>query len=740
MSHFHHFYANSALSALVAFTPLQLDALSVWYDAPQASITGSAVNALNDLSNADNDATPPATANEATIAGATLNGKQGAQFNTGDNDDYYVMDAPILLDGEGSIFLLVQFGAAPSDEFILGLQSASGTSHSFGTFTDNKLRLIGEGEAFDSGALVSAQDVTSNIPYLIEIRKTTTGRELWINGVLDASDSLTSNFSFDVVGNYRAAAGGTSFEGILHSLMVFDGTVSSAERQKIYDYIGAQYFGAYDEGGFNPQAIVAADGSKDYLTPDLAATALIAGTPARKSYIRVQDGTYTTQLPTILKESTILSSQSNTGVTVQMLVDDNATPLQIQTNSPLDVFAVNAEVNGGIWIGENCRYVLHNEMGSAAVNLTQHYRNLTLIHLGNEGARAAQPGETIWAPAFAQAGGLCSGGLITHTNCNFKAAYGGVSMHNQNAIMADDAECSYTNCIISIEGDAPHFPLLPWAARCESILGTTAVTTVPYHDVLNLNDKGYLMITVSSAAPLYPNILQAPALAIETIPIVTGEANMLSYAGNAAAGLRFKQTALAVRYDNAQTTGELFVNLGSGSDARPLIWGDRTRYQLGYGNNSFTHGSLDVSGAYGANSLAARLGDLRTTPKTFAINSQNVTLDKDYRALSNADIIADINAQLTFVSVYEYSVMDAWRPRIDNMTADYTCGSSQSVAPGTFVTLPNGNLAVGWSYIAPNGTGKVLTHGKVSQYTATQAARDAIIANPLITDLTVELI
>ncbi len=732
---FHHFYNETALGRLLSLA--DISSLQLWLNSLNAQKTGGLVQQFDDQTGNANAATAPAASNEATDNGMTAHGAAGIAFNQTSDNDYYVLETPVTLSGEHHIFMLLRFDASPTDEFVLGLNGANGTSQSAGTYTDARFRWIGEGEAFNNNALVGNLSLQADKLYLIELRRTASGRELWINGALDASDTRTTSFSFDVLGNYRASAGNTSFQGVFYSLSVFDGALSDAQRSAIYEHYGTLFFGAYERGGFNRQASVAADNSRDYTLPDLAATALPAGTISEPAYIMVEDGEYITQLPTILKDHTHIYAKGN-AANVQMLVDDQTSPTQIQNNSALDMFAVNASVDGGIWTSRNARYGLHNEMGASSANLTQSYKNATFIHLGNAGARTAQPTQTIWSPAFAQAGGICTGGLMEFENCTFKAAYGGISMHNQNAVMADDAVITYKNCTISIEGNEAHFPLLPWAARCESILGTQALTTVEYENCTF--NKGFLMITVSAAPPLHSNPFDAKAEAIECIPLITGANNNLSYAGNGAAGIRFKQTALAVCYDNPQTSGSLFINSGGGNDVRPLIWGNRTRRELGYGNNSFTNGALDISGSYGANSLAGRLGDLRSSPRTFAVNSQIVTLDKDYRGLSNADILAEMNAQVTLVTIYEHHLMDDWRPRLDNFTTDYTCSSAQSIAPAQLVTLPNGRLAVGWDYIQPNQTGKVLFAGKVTQYTASQTARDAILANPTLTDLTVEII
>jgi hypothetical protein len=730
-----HFYNRAALeqSGLTDIAGLQL-----WLDVLSAEVAAGAFITFADKSGKRNNATAPALANQAQASGTSAHGVKAAAFNQGaDTNDYYVLNNEIALTGQYSVFMVVRFDAGQTDEFVLGLSTATGTAQSAGTYTDSKFRWIGQGEAFNANALISTQDMVANRLYVIELRRTAVGRELWINGALDASDNRTSNFSFNVIGHHRTTPSNTSFQGMFYGMSVFARDVTALERQAIYDHYGNVFFGAYARGGFNPQASVAANGTRDYLTPDLASVALPAGIAARPTYIMVEDGNYVSQLPTVLKDHTHIYTKGS-NATISMLVNDTAPAAQIQANSALDMFAVNASVDGGVWVSRNARYGLHNEMGAASANLTQTYKNASFIHLGNEGARLAQAGTSIWSPAFAQAGGICSGGVMTFENCIFKAAYGGISMHNQNAIMAQNALVTYKNCAVSIEGSTPHFPLLPWAARCETILGSQAVTTVAYENCTT--NKGFMMITVSTAAPLYTNPLVAKAVSVECLPVITGTNNTLSYAGNAGAGIRFKQTALAVRFDNPLTTGSLFVNFGGGNDARPLIWGVRTSYSLGFGNNSFTHGDLDISGAYGANTLANRLGDLRTTPRTFAINSQIVTLNKDYRTMSNAAIIADMNAQLTLVSIYEYAIMNDWRPQIDNFTTNFTCAANQSIITSQLVTLPNGRLAVWWQPISPSATGKVLFAGKVTQHTASSDARAALMANPNLTDLVVELI
>lgn len=733
-----HYYYHEPVSELpLALSPVDINNVVLWLNSFEWLGDDGLVEQFVDQTHEQNHARALMNDHQAASGGITAHGAAGITFNKNSNDDAYQLDSTVHLTREHHIFMLLRFDASPTDEFVIGHDGASGTSNSAGTFTDSHMRWIGQGEAFNADALIGNTPLQPQRLYLIELRRTATGREIWVNGALDAQDDRTSDFSFNVLGNYRASAGNTSFQGTFYSLCVFDAALTSGQRRALYDYYGTTFFGAYERAGFHRQASVAADGRRDFTTPDEAARAVPAGTIDEPSYIVVENGDYVSQQPTILKDHTHLYAQGN-AANIRMLVDNGTSARQIQNNSALDMFAVNASVDGGIWTSRNARYGLHNEMGASSADLTQHYRNATFVHLGNEGARTAQPNETIWTPAFAQAGGICSGGFMEFDNCTFKAAYGGISMHNQNAIMADDAAIIYRNCTITIEGDEPHFPLLPWAARCESILGSNALTTVEY-DNCTFN-KGFLMITVSSALSLHENPFDAKAEAIECVPIITGKRNNLSYAGNAAAGIRFKQTALAVCYDNKQTSGKLFINSGGGEDIRSRIWGTRTIRELGFGNNSFTSGELDISGAYGANALADRLGDLRNSPHTFAVNSQIVTLDKDYRAMSNADILAEMNAQVTFITIYEHHIMNDWRPQLDNYTMDYTCSASESIVPGQLVILPNGTIAVGWEYIEPNHTGKILYAGTVTQHTASEVARNAILAEPTRTELTVGII
>ncbi len=430
--------------------------------------------------------------------------------------------------------------------------------------------------------------------------------------------------------------------------------------------------------------------------------------------------------------SSIIGAGKST-TTLYMDLGDGASAGDVELYSTVDIYKTGY-IQGLTIKGKNCRYAAHPQ--HIANSTKQTFVDCDFIHETNVASG--------WNYQTAAGTGLYDACSIVFKRCSFTSAYRGLSSHNivGSASTGSTLYASFCDVVLSGSSKEPYV--------VENICGTGNTSSTFTLDNCTAN-QGFLALLMSGSHVI-ANQAAAKADAVEIRPTITGSFNNVSYRGNATTGSHFKQTALALKFGYNGTAATLNINAGTtGTDAKPLIWGTATSYNLGYGNNSFVHGSLDVSGQYtpvdsSSTLLGARLGNCTGTNKSFKIDASNIVLNKNYTSMTNAQVIADIQAAVDTVFgagnvvVYEYSVMDNWRPAIENYTEDYTCGAAESVVPSQLVTMPDGRLAVGWAYIAAGATGKVLTKGKVTQYTANSAARTALTTAGANTNITVEVL
>lgn len=476
-----------------------------------------------------------------------------------------------------------------------------------------------------------------------------------------------------------------------------------------------------------------------YSSASAATTAMSDKTVYGSQAIYVYPASYTETAPIVLDAFTSLIGSGLWCTTHTFDQGAGASALNVQNNSCLDFFK-SGHVKGGKFIAKNARYACHFQQ--VADGATQVIEDCYFEHQGNIAAG--------WDYQFACAAGCFDNAVQKIYRSVALSPYGGFSSHNKDGTHTTGCTMYYEGC-----SDISTFTSSSnkWGYRYEHICGTGAGSSGSFYTLHNCSTlNGYLYI-IRSGSNRVANSSVALANPLTTTCAITGSNNNVSYAGNVTStGAWFKETALAVKLNYAPTVATLAINAGTvGTDAKPLIFGTTTAYALGYGNNSFVHGSIDVSGQHAtldasSTLLGVRLGNCTGTNKSFKIDSTQIVLNQNYTAMTNAQVLSSIQGVIdtalgsNVATIYEYSVMDNYRPAVSVLTEDYTCGASESVVPGQLVTLSGGRLGVGWAYIAAGATGKVLTKGKVTQFTANSAARTALQAVGANTQLTVETV
>ena len=728
-------------SAGQGITPASLNDVSnliLWLDSNNTTGADTGITQLTDRSASGNNANA-VTGGEAPKTGYTQNGITPILFNDGfGQTQRYKLDNTVTLDNPSSIHAVVQLYGNPTDEMLLGLDGAGGTSNSLGTFTDAKLRWICDGEAYNSGALISSIDLIADRTYFVELRKTATGREMYIDGVLVASDNSTATFSFNIVGNYRDGDGGLAFEGALYTLAVYDkDTSAAADDNEIKSYFQDTYYGAYDSANYRPQRIVAIDGSKDFTLPPAAANDIPAGVSfAEPNVVKVLAGSYEDTAPIIVKSNVHLVMDS--GASYHMNKPNDAAPQDINNDSAADLFANNGRITGGTFETTNGRYGGHFEGGASVSGITHIIENATFIHNGNQGAYdyhvtlGTSPNPVFGAP-FAVACGLADNSTQTFTNVTAKGAFGAISSHNAVKKMTAPSFWNATGCTFEVGtmGTTPFTALNgdttpSWGVRCEEVKYTGQKSTKTLTDC-NL-DQGGLVWTISGASQrntsgrlASDNPLKELALGVDYVPSIKGTNSNLCYAGNAvhidereavqAQGIRTLMggsqtrfnTSLAIRgircdkdgSGNVTKTsirtgspGNIHVNFGGANpdpSGRELLFGStatHTRFEGGFGNAPFMFGSVDISGVYEDNGLEHRLGDMSGSPLDFEINTSffTVILNKDY-----AGLVAAANLQRT-----NFSSETAYRRARNQVIIDDINATILGLIAADNTTYPNG--------------------------------------------------
>ncbi|WP_370171877.1 hypothetical protein [Sphingobium abikonense] len=327
----------------------------------------------------------------------------------------------------------------------------------------------------------------------------------------------------------------------------------------------------------------------------------------------------------------------------------------IQATSPVDFNASQEVSDLTIW-GKNCRYGWHIDAVKFKPNSRLIARNVEVIHYGNDEANAYW-GSTTWASPHGIAIGTCSGSVYRFENVKATGPRAGLSAHDQ-------IDFTSPSRVEIVNSDLTATLAAFWALRLESIGAPMMNQCVMY----GTNLSGGISMAVT---PWLPTALDQQPADHRTWD--------LSGSGNSPAVFRIEDFGRALRITSA-TTGTASKVVISGT-AAPVLFGKTgtagvTRVDGDIGLNGYAYGWVDIQESQGVGpssnlfitSLGARLGNRTGSPLTLTVQVDalapvNITLNANYTAMSNADILAVINSALgSTATASEYAVGNRYRP------------------------------------------------------------------------------
>lgn len=331
---------------------------------------------------------------------------------------------------------------------------------------------------------------------------------------------------------------------------------------------------------------------------------------------------------------------------------------------------------------KNGRYAIHQESGGDSKSLDYHaiteMRNCNVVHLGN-----VLSGGTSWTAICGQANGSCSGLKAYYENVNWKPMF---YTHN-NPNFDAPTYFKFKNCSIIPNIGKNNFGGYINTYGC----GHNFVIDVEGCNFLGMDNN-------IDVAP--ENKLTDDCHDIRThMPTLCGQGNQHSIVCR----IIFSQYVLCFE----SIANNVNVNV-TGGTAKSLIFGDTF---ISYDGSADAHGFVmgtEYIKDY-AFTLGKRLGDCSSSNKTLILNvdgsSKTVTFNKDYTSMSNTDVVADINAQLSDVVAKVTADKDnsmVMYPFKDCYEVGFNYNISSTIFAGMPLVRDIGN-PLGWK-ICPVGT------------------------------------
>lgn len=396
------------------------------------------------------------------------------------------------------------------------------------------------------------------------------------------------------------------------------------------------------------------------------------------------------------KHQTLIYGTDGTKPTLQACADHKLFDLSVLANSG----------DGGSDAGQ---YAVHVDPAAcgvadmAGVRRRMKWRNVELVGGGLQNSRLL-------------GGGVYSGTHFVREGCSAKSLNAGYStfailQHNTSVFRSPrPAFLEERGCSCDIERYAQ--------LRLQSL-------GAGYRNTMLIEDVGYSGIVIENVgdyADLARKRREWDLIGHHDGPVITYDAGMVVLATTA--GQAVTGTAAALLFGNVD--------------------------ELGRGDKCVKEGASYPSGAYLDTSLAARLGDRSASAVTLIIGGQTATLNQNFTGMTNAAILAVINASLTTypisivnISLEEYPKLGFTR-RMQN-TSGVTIGDPNAAGPGrgvfvkrtgvqTIAAAADGDEIYGWCPrpILANGWGIVVIGkrfyaGFLSGGTSGGAARTPIV-------------
>ena len=352
-------------------------------------------------------------------------------------------------------------------------------------------------------------------------------------------------------------------------------------------------------------------------------------------------------------------------------------------------YADDVTIRGITFVGQNLRYTVHQD-DSRGVDTKRYYVDCGFVFKGDKGWKqtlgiGTHSGEETYVKGgYSQSDGLFA--FACHNNVDFK--YPSV--------------WSFENHTFSSLGDAQAISMQSCGSLVDDKLELIGCALVGRSYILTYGDSSWMtasenrdyfnhaewQVTGYNNEPfLFNNAVEDSCLRFKTI--ATGVSTSIRFDKNSSAyPLLVKNNRLNT--DKSAYTGRDYIDgyiVQDGSvDMSAQAWGCRDVSERVYiydGSTNFT-------------SLGKRLGDCSTTSKTLGVivngTSNTITFNKNYSAMTNAQIITEMNAQLSGVTVGLYSYGRDYYPQLSDATEVVYNTGSTFIPKGSIVAKSKGDI------------------------------------------------
>ena len=352
-------------------------------------------------------------------------------------------------------------------------------------------------------------------------------------------------------------------------------------------------------------------------------------------------------------------------------------------------YADDVTIQGITFVGQNLRYTLHQD-DSRGVDTKRYYVDCGFVFKGDKGWKqtlgiGTHSGEETYVKGgYSQSDGLFA--FACHNNVDFK--YPSVwSFEDHTFSSLGDARAISMQSCGSLVSDKLELIGCGFGGRSYILTygDSSWMTATENRDYFN---HAEWQITGYNNEPfLFNNVVEDSCLRFKTT--ATGVSTSIRFDKNSSAySLLIKNNRLNTDknvYTDRDYIDGYIVQDGS-VDMSAQAWGCRDVSERVYiydGSTNFTR-------------LGKRLGDCSTTNKALGVivngTSNTITFNKNYSAMTNAQIITEMNAKLSGVTVGLYSYGRDYYPQLSDVTeAVYNTGST-FIPKGSIVAKSKGDI------------------------------------------------
>ena len=464
-------------------------------------------------------------------------------------------------------------------------------------------------------------------------------------------------------------------------------------------------------GVYTLQTVLAGIGQA--LAAPAAANATLAGATgkAKRAQILLEPGYYPADSNWYLAEYTTLKAKRHDRPHIHFELPDgspllpaNYQPFWMDRSGTLDGIKITAR---------NARYALHCEASGANPDSTIRFKDIWMEHLGNS------PTVPAWVSQAALGCGVSSGWDLRSEGSTYRSPFACFSYHTNN----DFAKPSYVeNNGDRLIGTAADGAISGYSLRIQP-LGSRQRDQYRAYGCQFMGDIWY-----------QPDPWKQTTLDYQ--PAAHTEVEMVGW-GNSPAVFIMTEFGRALKIASNTEAGSTVTVAG---DAVPLLFGEVKTFPGVVALPAYVHGTFDISGAgVGLNrnifitALGKRLGNCTSVNKTLTITLNgdapvSIVFNQDYTNVTNATILATINAELGSSGVAsEYNLGGRYRPLwTDEEKTLWNASATEGIPMGAALVHdgsykkirkmtssdPSGLfIGIAWEDIYPGTWGRVKTCG-----------------------------